>query len=469
MNNNQNPLSEDIFRDHIGTVNEDGKRNWLYPIKPKGKYYNARNWVTIFYLIVLFGLPFIKIDGHPFMLLNLMERKFILFGQIFWPQDFFIFALAMITMVVSIVLFTVAFGRIFCGWVCPQTIFMEMVFRKIEYLFEGDSMKQRNLTKSSWSWNKITRRGGKNIVFYLISFIISNTFLAYIIGIDELYKIITEPVTMHMAGFTSIIIFSLIFFFVFAWFREQVCIIVCPYGRLQGVMLDKDSVVVAYDYKRGEPREKIRKNEERTAGDCVDCKQCVRVCPTGIDIRHGTQLECVNCTACIDACDDIMEKVNLPKGLIRYASENNISTGKPQKFTKRMKAYSIVLFLLTGLLVVLLATRKDIETNILKTRGTVYQKIDKTHFANMYDVTFINKTYKSKKLTLKVEEFDAEIKMIGDNSLVSAESKTNGRFLLIINKNKLTESKTTVKLAVYEGDKKIETIKTHFYIPEFLN
>ncbi len=469
MASNKEPFDYDAFRDHIGTINEEGKRNWLYPIKPKGKYYNARTLVTIVYLIILFGMPFIKIDGHPFILINILERKFILFGQIFWPQDFFIFALAMITSVLFIVLFTIAFGRIFCGWICPQTIFMEMVFRRIEYWFEGDSMKQQKLTKSPWNAEKIIKRGGKNFVFYLISFVIANTFLSYIIGIDNLFKIIKEPISMHIGGFSAILIFSLIFFFVFAWFREQVCIIVCPYGRLQGVMLDKDSVVVSYDHKRGEPREKIRKNEERNAGDCIDCKQCVRVCPTGIDIRNGTQLECVNCTACIDVCDDIMEKVDLPKGLIRYASENNITNGTKQIFTKRMKAYSVVLTILVTILTILLFSRTDVETNILKTRGTDYQKIDEQHFANMYDVTFLNKTYKEKVLTLKIESEKGTIKMIGTNKIIAPESTLNGRFLMILDKDKIEPGKNIINIGVYDGDQKIETVKTSFYIPEYLN
>ena len=315
----QNIVPKDEFRDHIGTVNLDGKRNWIYPIKPKGKYYNARNLLTVFCLIVLFGIPFIKMDGHPFILFNVLERKFILFGQIFWPQDFIIFALAMITLVIFISLFTVAFGRIFCGWICPQTVFMELVFRKIEYWFEGDAMKQKKLTKSNWNTNKILRRGGKNVIFWIISFIIANVFLAYIISMDEVLKLVQEPIGANVGSLVSLMIFATIFFFVFAWFREQVCIMVCPYGRLQGVLLDKDSIVVAYDHKRGEDRAILRKKEERTAGDCIDCKQCVQVCPTGIDIRNGTQLECVNCTACIDVCDNIMDKVGFDKGLIRYA------------------------------------------------------------------------------------------------------------------------------------------------------
>ncbi len=324
------------FRDKVATVDKEGKRIWIFPQKPKGRFYNARTLLSVFYLFVLFALPFIKYEGHPLFLINVLERKFILFGQIFWPQDFFIFGLGMVIFIIFIALFTVVFGRIFCGWVCPQTIFMELVFRKIEYWIEGDAAAQRVLKNRKWDGDKIFKKVMKWTVFWAISFLIANTFLAYIIGIDELRIVVSDPVNKHFGGFVAIVIFTTLFFFVYSWMREQVCTVVCPYGRMQGVLLDKNSIVVTYDHVRGEPRGKYKKNEERAIGDCIDCNQCVRVCPTGIDIRHGTQLECTNCTACIDACDKMMEAVNLPTGLIRYASENNISTKQPYRFTGRM-------------------------------------------------------------------------------------------------------------------------------------
>lgn len=464
----KNTVPKDEFRDHIGTVNTDGKRNWIYPIKPKGKYYNARNIRTIFYLVILFGIPFIKMDGHPFILFNVLERKFILFGQIFWPQDFIIFALAMITLVIFISLFTVAFGRIFCGWICPQTVFMELVFRKIEYWFEGDAMKQKKLTKSKWNANKIIRRGGKNVVFWIISFIIANVFLAYIISMDEVLKLIQEPIGANVGSLISLMIFASIFFFVFAWFREQVCIMVCPYGRLQGVLLDKDSIVVAYDHKRGEDRAILRKKEERTAGDCIDCKQCVQVCPTGIDIRNGTQLECVNCTACMDVCDNIMEKVGFDKGLIRYASENSISEGKKLYFTPRLKAYSVILIILLGVLSALLISRDAIETNIIKTRGTVYQKRNDGTYSNIYDVTYLNKTYEDRNLRLKPKEKGIKVKMIGENNTVKAESKLTSKFFIILDPNIHTDNRDAVAIDVYDGEELISTEKVKFYLPTYL-
>ncbi|MBP8240367.1 MAG: cytochrome c oxidase accessory protein CcoG, partial [Saprospiraceae bacterium] len=357
------------YRDHIATVDEHGKRIWIYPKKPKGRFTNMRTVLSGILLAFLFGMPFIKFNGEPFLLFNIIERKFILFGIVFMPQDFHLFGLAMLTLLVFIVLFTVVFGRLFCGWVCPQTIFMEMVFRKIEYWIEGDSSAQRKLNAAPWTSEKIIKKTGKLAVFFLIAVLVSNTFLAYILGIDEVIKIATEPVSQHLGGFIAMILFSFAFFFVFAYLREQVCVAICPYGRLQGVLLDHNSIVITYDHVRGEPRGKIKK-EKKTAGspvsdiaasvtqaaadakplgDCIDCKLCVHVCPTGIDIRNGTQLECVNCTACIDACDEVMDKVSRPRGLIRYDSHNGIIEKRRRIFTPRVIAYTIFLAILLGL------------------------------------------------------------------------------------------------------------------------
>jgi cytochrome c oxidase accessory protein FixG len=293
--------ANELFRDSIGTITKEGKRNWIFAKRPHGKLYNARTAVSIVYLIVFFTLPWIKIHGEPLFLFNLLERKFILFSVVFWPQDFFVFALAMLTFIVFIVLFTVVFGRVFCGWVCPQTIFMEMVFRRIEYWIEGDAEKQRRLSKQAWNMEKTLKRTTKFLAFFSLSFVIANYFLAYLIGMDNVLLYIREGIVQHIGVFAPLVAFTAVFFAVYWKFREQACLIVCPYGRLQGVMLDPNSIVVAYDYKRGEPRGKIRKNDAETHGDCIDCLDCVKVCPTGIDIRNGTQLECVNCTACIDA------------------------------------------------------------------------------------------------------------------------------------------------------------------------
>lgn len=463
-------LIDQGFRDKVATINAEGKRNYLFPKKPKGKYTNYRQYVSYVLLAILFGLPWIEVDGHPFMLFNVLERKFIIFGQIFWPADFLLFVLAMLIGIIFIAVFTVAFGRLFCGWVCPQTIFMEHVFRRIEYWIEGDRRQQLKLKQMPWNAEKIRKKGFKNIIFYGISFLISNVFLMYIIGKDQWLELVTDDPREHVGGLTAMLVFSGVFYFVFAWFREQVCIIVCPYGRLQGALLDRNSIVIAYDYLRGEKRGKVRKKEDRAAagkGDCIDCHQCVDVCPTGIDIRNGTQLECINCTACIDACDDVMRKINKPEGLIRYDSENNIASGKSTVFNTRVKAYTAVLAVLIVIFNILLFSRSEVQAIVTRVPGQRFQKIDAQTYANAYNFKLINKTAENQVYTFKVLEPEgATLVMASENNIHTPKSElAKGALLLHLKKNQLEGTSTPVKLGVYDGDRLVETVKSSFTGP----
>lgn len=459
-------ITEESFRDRLATMDEKGKRKWVYAKKPKGKFYSIRTYVSWFFFLLFVTVPFIKINGRPFLQFNIPDTKFIIFGKIFWPQDFFIFGLGMVTFIVVIVLFTAAFGRLFCGWVCPQTIFMEMFFRKIEYWIEGDAGAQRMLNRAPWNREKIIKKTGKHLLFFLLSFFISNLFLSYIIGIEQLYSIITQPVTAHLGGFISILIFSGIFYGVFAFFREQVCTVVCPYGRLQSVLMDKNSLVVAYDYQRGEPRAKYRKEQAPDTGDCIDCFQCVDVCPTGIDIRNGTQMECVGCTACIDACNHIMEKINRPLNLIRYASENGIKEKKPLKFTGRMKFYSVILVVLTSLLGVLLATRKDIDSTVMRTPGMLFQKRGEDSISNLYNIKIVNKSNADVPVDVRLRNGEGKVEIIGGNDIiVPNEGQGAGSFFIVLPREAITKRKLELELELYNGDKKIEDVKTNFLGP----
>jgi len=459
---------KESFRDRLATVDAKGKRKWIFAQKPKGKFYNTRTLVSLGFFILFVALPFIKVNGHPLFQLNIPEAKFIIFGKIFWPQDFFIFGVTMLTFVVFVVLFTAAFGRLFCGWVCPQTIFMEMLFRKLEYLVEGDAAHQKVLNKTGWTGEKIRKRLTKFIVFYLFAFIIANLFLSYIIGIDALEKIMTEPVSEHLVGLSSILVFSGVFFGVYAYFREQACTVICPYGRLQGVLLDRNSMIVAYDYKRGEPRGKFRKiqNEDVHTGDCIDCFQCVKVCPTGIDIRNGTQMECVGCTACIDACNVMMDATGKPRGLIRYASENGIADGKKLSYTGRMKFYTVVLIVLAGLLTYLLATRKNVDGTIVRAAGIMYQERGEDSLSNLYTIKVINKTMYDVPLTLKLEHAPGRIiEAEGQAIALKKEGQGKGSFFIVLPKSFITTRKLTVEVGLYEGDKLITVLKTNFVGP----
>ena len=459
-------IKAEQFRDELATVSKEGKRNWIYPHKPAGAFYNARTIVSIVLLLILVGTPFIKVQSRSFMLLNFPERNFILFGIPFGPHDFYLFVLAMISIIVFVILFTVIFGRIFCGWVCPQTVFMEMVFRKIEYLIEGDSREQIKLKNSPWTKEKLFKKTLKQLIFFGLAFFISNIFLSYIIGIDELGKIVTDPPSEHLAGLTAMIAFSGIFYWVFAYFREQACTIVCPYGRLQGVLLDQNSIVIAYDHKRGEPRGKIKKNEEqKNIGDCVDDKLCVDVCPTGIDIRNGIQLECVNCTACIDACNLVMDKVKRSRGLIRYDSLNGIENSAKFKFTSRMIGYSILLTALVSVLVILLASRTDFNINILRTPGMLFQKQPGGMISNLYDFNIVNKTFTESEIYLKLADLKGEIKLVGNDLNLESQQKVETKFLLLIPESELKSMNTAVTIGVYSKNKLIKNVKTSFLGP----
>lgn len=461
---------DESFRDSIATVNKGGDRNRIYPKKPKGKFTLKRQNVSYILLAIFFAIPFIRINGEPALMMDVLGRQFVILGKIFWPADFLIFVLAMIIGVVFIAVFTVAYGRIFCGWICPQTIFMEHVFRRIEHAIEGDRGQQLKLSRMPWNAEKIRKRGVKNLVFMAISFIISNFFLMYIIGSDRWWLLVTDSPSAHIGGLSAMLIFTGVFYFVFAWFREQVCIMVCPYGRLQGALLDRNSVVIAYDYLRGEKRGKARKNEDRAAagkGDCIDCNQCVEVCPTGIDIRNGTQLECVNCTACIDACDSIMTRIGRPEGLIRYDSENNIASNEKKIMTPRIWAYTGVLAVLITLFSFVLASRGQVEAIILRTPGQTYQKMEDQGFSNIYNYKLINKTPEDRiyRLVLISPE-NGRLEMVGADLITTPGSKlVEGAFLVYLNRSDMSGTNTKIKFGVYEDDKLVETVESGFNGP----
>lgn len=456
------------FRDSISTISDKGKRVWVYPKKPKGPFYNKRKWASYLMLLFLFGIPHIKMNGLPILLFNVIERKFIIFGKIFWTQDFFIFAIAMIVGVVFITLFTIIFGRLFCGWVCPQTIFMEMVYRRIEYLIEGDYKQQQRLNKLPWTGKKIAKKTLKHTLFFGIAFLIANTFLAYIIGADALWEIQIGNPADNIEGLIYLLIFSAVFYGVFAFMREQVCTTICPYGRLQGVLLDRKSILVAYDYVRGEGRGRFKKNEDRKEvgkGDCIDCNQCVDVCPTGIDIRNGTQLECVNCTACIDACDTMMEGVGLEKGLIRLDSEDGIKNSEPFRWTKRTVFYSAILTALIAFLAILIITQKDFETTITRAKGTVQKSIGDNKTINIYDIDLINKTTIDYDITLKLAGDEGKIELVKNHIDLKEQSEVKGKFVVTMDKSKIKHGKNKIDIEVYGNGKLIDTKTTVFMGP----
>ena len=500
--------SKEAYRDSISTVDQAGKRLWVYPKSPQGKWHRARVAVAVVLLAVLFGTPFVKIGGQPLFLFNLFDRQFVILGQPFFPQDFHLLGLATLIFFVFISLFTVVFGRVWCGWACPQTIFMEMVFRKIEYWIEGDANQQRALDQAPWDARKITKKTAKHAIFLLFSVVIAHLVMAYLIGVDGVWNTITQSPSNNLSGFIGLVSFTGIFYFVFAQLREQVCTVVCPYGRLQSVLLNRESMIVAYDEDRGEPRGKLKKEKKAdhactgtcggcnhkklhadhlgTAadaqtvplkledflpkGDCIDCKLCVQVCPTGIDIRNGLQMECVNCMACIDACNSVMKKIGKPEGLIRIDSQKGMKEKKPFRLTGRIAAYSVVLLLLLTLQSYLLISRNAVEATVLRVPGLMYQERTPGMISNLYNAQFTNKTHGdlSVRLHLRDQEMyqGASIQMVGGKLTLAKGKTTETVFFIELPKARIQHAKTPLVIELYNQEGRLlETVKTNFLGP----
>lgn len=469
----EQPINWSDFRDHLATADKDGNRRWLFPKSPSGTWHTRRAWFSAVLIVVMFAGPWIRIQGNPLLMLNIIERRFSILGQIFWPQDGVIFAVAMLVFITGIIIFTTAFGRLWCGWACPQTVMMEMVFRKIEYLIDGDAQAQKALDAAPWTSRKIVRRLSKHVIFMGVSFIVANTLLAYIIGSDALLAIQTDDPRNHVAGLVAITLFSLLFYSIFARFREQACTFICPYGRFQSAVLDENTLVVAYDHRRGENRGPIRRGEDAAArltagfGDCVSCRQCVAVCPTGIDIRNGTQMECVNCTACIDACDTVMDKIGRPRGLIRFASQNNIEKREPQRFTPRMVMYSCVLAALITLFLVLVITRAPVETTFLRAAGSLYGTMPDGRIQNVYAVKIINKAHHDIPVELRLENIQGTVRIAGaTNPVAPMRGFLQTSVLIQLDPSVITDQSTPLKIGVYSNGKRLETVKTVFAAPQ---
>ncbi len=455
--------NEEAFRDTIGTLDESGKRKWIYPWSVNGRFARARTVLAVVLLAILFAGPWVRINGYPLLMLNVLERRFVIFGQPFWPQDFHLFVLGFLLTVVFIALLTMVFGRLFCGWVCPQTIFMEHVFRRIERWIEGDAARQRTLDKGPWTFEKIWKKTLKHAVFFGLAFVIGNWFLMYVIGTEAWTTLVTDPPGKHLGGLIAMLAFSGAFYFVFAFLREQVCIVACPYGRLQGVLLDPNSVVITYDYVRGEPRGKLGKAQ----GDCIDCGLCVRVCPTGIDIRNGTQLECINCTACIDACDSVMDKIQRPRGLIRYSSLNNIAHGLKLRFTGRMKFYSAALTALAAILIGLLVTRSEIETTFLRAPGMTYNTLADGKILNVYKYDLVNKTNRRLHLQLKLLNLNGELTLNNSQDTIGVPpgQVVQGTAVVALPPELVTARNTKIQVGVFDGAEMVDKVKTNFNAP----
>lgn len=440
-----------IFRDELASIARDGRRRWIYAREPSGRLYRARTVVSWFLLAFLLLAPFVRFRGQPLVLLNVIERRFALFGLVFWPQDFYLVVLIALAVLVSLALSTVAVGRVWCGWLCPQTIFMEMLFRKLEFWLDGSASLQLRRDRGPWNRGRVVHAVRKHAIFFALSFVLANVFLAWIIGDRALWTIVTDSPAQHLGGLTAITVFSLVFYGVFSRFREQACVLACPYGRVMSSLIDPHTVTVTYDARRGEPRGKRRKGAEPVegaAGDCIDCFQCVTVCPTGIDIRNGIQLECINCTACVDACNDVMRRVGQPEGLIRLTSHEAIRTGQSGWLTARVAGYAAIWLVLVGVTIVLLATRPDLDVLVLRQPGSLYTTVG-ADLANFYTLQAFNRSDRKVRFELEViEPHGATLMPLGSLDQVGAHALLEGRFLLRVPASALVGSITPVRLGV---------------------
>lgn len=464
------PVIEDHerFRAEIASLTPDGKRKWVYAQRPSGRLYHWRKLVSVLLLAFLFLAPVVKVNGNQFMLLDIMERQFVFFGVPFWPNDFYLVALLFLLTVVSIVVFTAVLGRIWCGWLCPQTVFLEMVFRKLEWLIEGSAKKQALRNAGPWNFDRTSRFVLKQGLFFTISFVIANTFLAYFVSTDRLFDYVVQGPIPHIELFVSLVVFTVVFYLVFSRFREQACLIVCPYGRYMSALVDENTIGVMYDHKRGEPRSKWKKHDERSAheeGHCIDCFQCVAVCPTGVDIRNGNQLECVQCTACIDACNDVMHKVGLPQGLVRYTSAAAIEKGEKRWLTNRIKAYLAIWAVLTGLVVLLFVFRNTLDITLLRSPGTTWT-VTSDGIANFYDIQIINKGVKDLPVSFElVQPAGAKLTPLGLEPVARSGEIFKGRFLVTVPEAERTSNEVDIVLNIRSKGETVRQLTTKLLAP----
>ena len=373
----------------LSTLNEDGSRRWLRPKPSPGGFWRARRVVAYLLMVIFFAVPYLRVGGTPLVLLDIPRREFTLFGYTFLPTDTMLLMLLMLSIALGIFLLTALFGRVWCGWACPQTVYMEFLFRPLERWLEGGRSGSLQLDREQRHFHP--RRLLKHAVYLVLALFLAHTFLAYFVGIDQLVRWIRLSPVEHPTAFLVMAGTTALIFADFAWFREQTCIVACPYGRLQSVLLDRKSLIVGYDPNRGEPRMRGVKERPATAGDCIDCGACVLTCPTGIDIRDGLQMECIHCTQCADACDAIMDQVGTPRGLIRYTSQDALA-GAPQRILRpRVVLYPAVLSLALGLLIYNLGTKADTDVTLLRGVGAPFTREPDGTVVNQVRVKLTNR------------------------------------------------------------------------------
>jgi cytochrome c oxidase accessory protein FixG len=445
----------------LSTLRADGSRRWIMPRLSIGRFYRRRQVVAYALMVLFFALPFLRINNMPAVLLDVPHRRFTILGYTFLPTDTVLLALFMIGMFVTIFLMTALLGRLWCGWACPQTVYMEFLYRPLERLFNGTLGRGGAAIKTG---------PGRKIAYFFAalaaSLIPAHTFLAYFVGVEQLRHWIFGSPLQHPAAFLIVAATTLLMLFDFYYFREQLCMIACPYGRFQSVLLDAWSMIVSYDKRRGEPRGKLVRltvgETERavTRGDCIDCRKCVTTCPTGIDIRNGLQMECVSCTQCIDACDSVMDAIGKPRGLIRYSSQAVIDRGEKHKWLRpRVVLYPLLLLLVATLLVVTFAGKGDADVLFTRTTGNPYMRLEGGRIANSLRVKITNRTDKPATYELSVVGTDDAQAILPEKSLTLAGGQSlQEPFIVAFKPRLLKDGSTFVTLRVSSGGRVLRDV-----------
>ncbi|MCG3172613.1 MAG: hypothetical protein GMKNLPBB_00767 [Myxococcota bacterium] len=428
----------------LPTLNEDGSRRWLDPKPSKGKFWKRRVAAAWILIGVFTLLPWINIHGKPAVLLDIAGRHFTLFGMTFLPTDTVLLMLLMVSILLSVVLATALAGRVWCGWACPQTVYMEFLYRPIERLIEGRDYGKKTVP----GWKKVLKAG----VFLVFSAHLANTFLSYFVGVEAMKQWTMQPPLEHPTPFLVFSAVTGLMMLDFGYFREQVCMVACPYGRFQSVLLDRKSLIVGYDYRRGEPRGKPAKPGEPPRGDCIDCGACVRTCPTGIDIRDGLQMECIHCTQCMDACDEIMDNTGKPRGLIRYSSQDELA-GRPRKFLRwRVVFYPAILIAALGALLYNLSLSRDADVTVLRGINIPFTINQNGEVMNHVRVRIHNRTDQRASYAIELADFPEGRLVIPVNPLpVDADKIVESPVFVLAPKAAIPGGERQVQVRVSDG------------------
>ena len=406
----------------LPTMNEDGSRRWVRPRPSAGRWNTRRRVVAYSLMAIYLAIPHVHMNGKPLILLDAPRREFTFFGYTFLPTDTLLFMLFLGTVIVAVFLLTALFGRVWCGWGCPQTVWMEYLFRPLERLLEGGPNGSLAIDRGGNRFHP--RRLAKFAVFLVLALVLGHTFLAYFVGVDQIVQWVRLSPAQHPSAFAVMAITTTLVFADFAYFREQTCTIACPYGRWQSALLDKSSLIVAYDTQRGEPRQRGTKRRELTAGDCIDCGMCVQTCPTGIDIRDGLQMECIHCTQCIDACDAVMDKVHKPRGLIRYSSREMLSGAARHLLRPRTVFYPVALAAFLGTFVFMLGTKATADITLLRAVGDPFSIDADGRVVNQVRLRIANRGRSDRKYLIEVEGAGAGSVIVPVNPFPVGQGKT---------------------------------------------